>query len=194
VNLEKSSYEQRTVGTRRMAVRMMLGQGSHFLITMTGVAVSVLLIALLLGCTRGPGRVRQATSPQPRRTSGSAGQQQQHPPQQLIHAGLLADQISGIHGAQEVTPVLRILTSARTERETMTLFLFGVDPASASLNPSPQRRSHAARERTLIVDQSFARKHGLDVCDELLIQDRGSASPGSPQPQTRFWHSSRSAR
>ena len=31
----------------------MLGQGSHFLITTTGVAVSVLLIALLLGVYQG---------------------------------------------------------------------------------------------------------------------------------------------
>ncbi len=158
----------------RMAVKMMLGQGSHFLITMTGVAVSALLIALLLGVYQG---ARKGSTGYIASSSAdlwvSRGNSNNILRSNSFMLASLADEISGIDGAQEVTPVLRILTSARTDRETMTLFLFGIDPASGvSQPPLIGAGTTQLSNGTLIVDQSFARKHRLDVGDELLIQDR----------------------
>lgn len=166
------SSERWTIG--RMAVRMMLGQGSHFLITTTGVAVSVLLIAVLLGVYQG---ARKGSTGYIASSSAdlwvSRGNSNNILRSNSFMLASLAGDISGVPGVREVTPVLRILTSARTERETMTLFLFGIDPASGVsqpplLGPGTTRLSSG----TLIVDKSFARRHRLAVGDELLIQDR----------------------
>jgi putative ABC transport system permease protein len=81
--------------------------------------------------------------------------------------------VRAVPGVRETGALLRILSFARIRGKSVTLFLFGFDPAEFLGPPrSLAAGTTALSTGEMILDRSFAAKHGLRIGDSLDVQER----------------------
>ena len=151
--------------------RMIWKDRSRFAITVVGVGFSVMLMLFLSGVYEGVKRgatgyvagsradvwVCQNTTTNLLRSSS------------YWDAGLL-ERIGQLAGVREATGILRVLTTATINGESVTLFMFGFDPKSDLGAPSVLIDGTAQiRRREIVLDKAFASKHRLATGESLAV-------------------------
>ncbi len=85
-------------------------------------------------------------------------------------AGWRRDTIAALPGVTRVSPVLRIITTARTPTGAATLFLLGYEPADPTAAPVLVAGRQIADYREIVLDRAFARQHRLAPGDVMRVQ------------------------
>ena len=158
----------------RIAIKILLGQRSHFLVTIGGVAVVTMMMVLLFGIYEG---AREGSTGYILESPADLWVCQNNSTNILRSSSFLQssmqEEIGAIGGVDSTTSILRVLTTARIRDRVVTLFLFGIDPASTMAMPPMANGSQGTIEDgELIVDRSFAIKHDLTIGDTVTIQGR----------------------
>lgn len=88
----------------------------------------------------------------------------------LLAAGSAA--IASVEGVEEVTPIIRVITTMAFGDERVSVILLGIDAGSPAGRPSLTEGSMLAAAGDLVVDRAFARTRGLALGDSVLMQGR----------------------
>jgi putative ABC transport system permease protein len=155
------------------ALRILVQQPVRFALTVGGIALCVMLMLFLLSIYRG---VAAGSVEYIRRNPSDLWVLQRNATNILRGSSILTT----AHGAylgqvpevEAASPVLLILSTVRRERGQATLFLVGYDPVAGSGGPPEIVAGRGVMADTeIVLDRSFARKHGILPGEFVCVQD-----------------------
>lgn len=155
-----------------VAWRMIWNEKARFLITVGGVAFTVMLILFLLGIHEG---AKYGATAYVRSSPADIWVCQNNSNNLLrsssfFHSSLEAE-IRQVHGVQSVSTILRLITVGNVNGRPVTIFLIGFDPASnLGAPPPPIEGTAAIGSGEILLDRAFAAKHNLTLADSIEIQ------------------------
>lgn len=154
-----------------VARRMLTRDGLRSLVTIGGVAVSVALPLLLFSVYAGA------------RSEGNAWVASRPADAWVLHAnsrnlvrsvsylpGSLVDGLPTVPGVERVAPLLRVIASTVIGGRQVTFFVLGIEPGELLTLPEVVEGRAEPGPGEMLLDRTLARKHGLEVGDELAIQ------------------------
>jgi ABC-type lipoprotein release transport system permease subunit len=153
--------------------RTLLDQPQRLSLAVGGVALCVILMLFLLSVYRGVavGSIEYVAS-----SDADLWVLQRHATNVLRSTSLLnqhhGNRLGGDPAVESVAPVLFILCGVETRNGMATTYLTGFDPKLGRGGPPAitAGRSVAADDE-IILDRSFAAKHGLSINDRLVVKD-----------------------
>ncbi len=83
-----------------------------------------------------------------------------------------ADVLAEVEGVREVSPLLRVITTARVGERQVTVILLGIDPLSETGRPEAAEGDMVPSPGEIVFDRALARQHGIRVGDTLVVQGR----------------------
>ncbi|HAV22890.1 MAG: hypothetical protein A2X67_15165 [Ignavibacteria bacterium GWA2_55_11] len=161
------------IAMSRYALFLLRGQPTRHFLTVSGIALSLILMGFLLALYRG---VEEGSIAYFRATGADAWVVQQQTTNLLrgfsllttAHGSLLRE----VPGVQQAAPVIFLLTSLETDRGSATVDLAGFDPASGLGGPPVIVAGRTvARQGEVVLDKAFAAKWRLQVGNSVKVQD-----------------------
>ena len=155
------------------ALKKILDQPARFGFTVGGVALCVVLMMFLLSVYRG---VEEGSIAYVRASDADLWVLQRHATNILRSSSLLpftySRMIASVPGVDSVHPILFILAGIKLERCSATTYLTGFDPVSGIGGPPEIVEGRGiVKHDDVVLDQSFAMKHHIDVGDQIFIQN-----------------------
>jgi len=157
-----------------VARRLLLKQKSKFIITISGIGFSVMLMLFITGIHEG---VKTGVTGYVANCPAQIWLCQKNSTNLLRSSSFLNESIIGdvrnVDGVKNADRILRIITTAEIQEKPVTLFLFGYKPNALSGAPNMFEGSSEIQNGEIILDRSFALKNKLLLGDSIKIQDRG---------------------
>ena len=155
------------------AFKTLTDQPFRFIITISGVALCVVLILFLLGIYKG---VSEGSVEYVRASDADLWVLQRHATNILRCTSLLTPEhgtkLKETSGVKSVSPVLFILASVRLAGEPATLYLTGYDPkAGRGGPPEISKGRNISKSGEIVIDRSFAAKHHINLGDTLPVRN-----------------------
>jgi len=158
-------------GAVPLARRLLVHDRSRFAITIGGVGFAVALILFLGAVYEG---VKQESNAWVATRPVTAWVALDNTTNLIRSSSLLAgwrrDSIAGLAGVARVSPLLRIITTARTPTGPATLFLLGYEPGDEAPAPALVTGRQLEAGREIVLDRAFARQHRLAPGDVMRVQ------------------------
>lgn len=156
------------------ALRILVQQRVRFALTVGGVALCVLLMLFLFATYLG---ARDGSVDYIRRTRADLWVLQKNATNILRGSSILSsDQgraLRGVPGVKAASPVLLVLCGVRSGDQAATLFVAGFDPATGDGGPPGLAAGRSVRgDGEIVLDVSFAAKHGYGVGDSVALKDQ----------------------
>ena len=158
----------------KTAWRMLWKEKTRFFITTAGIAFSVLLILFLFGIYDG---VKKGATSYVQNNEADIWICQKNSTNLLRSSSFLSaafnKEIKDIDGVQQVSVILRVLTTAEINGKKVTMFIFGYNPESKlGRPPYLEAGNDDMHSGQIIIDKAFAAKHHFSVGDSLSILER----------------------
>jgi len=83
-----------------------------------------------------------------------------------------ADLLAEVDGVRDVTPLLRVITTATIGQSQVTVILLGIDPRSDAGRPQAAEGAVTPAAGEIVFDLALARQYGVGVGDTLQVQQR----------------------
>lgn len=80
--------------------------------------------------------------------------------------------LADMEGVEEVSPIIRVITTMAFGDERVSVIVLGIDPLSAAGRPSLTDGTALAAAGDLVLDRAFARTRGLSLGDSVMMQGR----------------------
>ncbi len=156
------------------AFRILRSQPQRFLLTVSGIALCVVLMLFLVATYQS---VADGSVDYIRSNRADFWVLQRNATNILRGSSILSkahgDLIKDIQGVQSVSPVLLLLTAIRGDEGTATVFLAGFEPRSGLGGPPVISEGRSVTsDSEIVLDRAFARKFGYSPGDRLEIQDK----------------------
>ena len=155
-----------------IARRLLLKQKSKFVITISGIGFSVMLMLFITGIHEG---VKNGVTGYVANSPAQIWLCQKNSTNLLRSSSFLNESIIGdirkVEGVKNADRILRIITTAEIHGKPVTLFLFGYKPNSISGAPNVIEGTSKIENGNIILDRSFALKNRLKLGDTIKIQD-----------------------
>jgi putative ABC transport system permease protein len=155
------------------AFRILWDQRLRFVLTMTGIALCIVLMLFLIAVYQG---VAEGSIEYVRASRADFWVLQQNTTNILRSTSFLpiscGSVLETIPGIESFSPILFILVSVETPRGPASLYLTGYVPESGSGGPPRIVRGRPVRnDREIVLDRAFAAKWGLAIGDPMPIQN-----------------------
>lgn len=89
-----------------------------------------------------------------------------------------ADELNIVPGVAKVESILRLIASAEIHKKNVTAFIIGISNKSELSRPPILRGTSVPKPGEIILDQSFVKKHHLDLGDSILVNGQSYAVCG----------------
>ena len=156
-----------------IARRLLLKQKSKFIITVSGIGFSVMLMLFITGIHEG---VKIGVTGYVSYSPALIWLCQKNSTNLLRSSSFLnesiIEEVVNVDGVKSAERILRIITTAEVQNKPVTLFLFGFKSSSSIGAPKIVAGNSKIKNGEIILDQSFARKNSLVLGDTIKIQDR----------------------
>lgn len=156
-----------------LAWRLLARDRTRFGITVTGVGAVVLLLLLLGAIYEG---LKSESNGYVRERPVSVWVAQNNTNNFLRSSSYLrawhADSIAALPGVAQVTPMLRLVSTAGTPAGTGTMFLVGYPPGAVAAEPHLVAGRQVADSGEIVLDRAYARRFGLLVGDTIHVQGK----------------------
>ena len=155
------------------ALKTLLDRPLRFVLTVIGVALCIVLMLFLLSVYRG---VADGSVEYVRVSDADLWVMQRHATNILRCTSLLTmrhgEAIRSAAGVDSVAPILFILATVQIKGQPATLYITGYDRATGRGGPPALVQGEApAGPGEIVIDRSFAAKHGVRVGDRLPVKD-----------------------
>jgi putative ABC transport system permease protein len=157
------------------SIRILTQQPLRSLLTITGVALCILLMIFLLGVYQG---VADGCVEYVRRNQSDLWVLQQNARNILRGMSLLSSsqgmRIAEIDGVESVSPILLFLPGVKHGNQVATVFLAGFDPTTGNGGPPEIVKGHTVQSDTdIVLDRIFALMNHINVGDKVSINNVG---------------------
>lgn len=151
--------------------KMLVSDISKLSITVTAVAITVMLMLFLGGIYEG---VKRGAIGYVRNSPADIWMCQNNSRNLLRSSSYLRvltlNEIASTEGVKHAEGILRVIATAWINGREETMFVFGIPEDALLSRPAMAAGGGVPGEREIIVDRSFAEKHSLSVGDSLRIQ------------------------
>jgi putative ABC transport system permease protein len=156
-----------------LAWRMIAKDRARFLVTVAGVGFTSMLMLFLLGVYEG---VKAESNGYAQERPTDLWISQSNSTNLIRSTSLLSaslgEGISAIGGVDSLAPLLRTIGTSEIRGRSVTFFILGIDPAAPATAPSLAEGTALNRRGEIVLDRSFAAKHGLGIGDTVQVQER----------------------
>jgi putative ABC transport system permease protein len=154
-----------------VALRMIWEAKGRFAIAVLGIAFSVMLMLFLLGVYQG---VKFGSKSYVLQTQAEVWVSQRNTRNLIKTSSFLpanlANSLRQVDGVQRVDGLLRAIAPAEFPDKTVTLYLFGFDPATQIGAPEISSGTSNLQANEIILDRAFMATHRLKLGDFLSLQ------------------------
>ena len=158
-------------GAVPLARRLVAHDRSRFAITIAGVSVAVALVLFLGAVYAG---VREESNAWVDTRPVAVWVALDNTTNLIRSSSLLAgwreDSVAALPGVARASPLLRIITTARTPAGPATVFVLGYQPGDRAAEPALVAGRQLAARREIVLDRAFARRYHLAPGDWLRLQ------------------------
>ncbi|MEZ5294037.1 MAG: ABC transporter permease [Vicinamibacterales bacterium] len=151
--------------------RMVAHQRARFAITIAGIGVAVVLVLFLIALYEG---VRVEANGYVASRPVDAWVAQDSTTNFIKSTSLLpageGDLLAEVDGVAEVTPLLRVITTAVANDARFTVILLGIDPRSDAGRPEVVQGSATPANGEIVLDLALARQHHVSPGDTIVVQ------------------------
>jgi len=166
----KRSYLSKMVP---IAKRILIKQKSRFIISVSGIGFSIMLMMFIVGIYEG---VKTGATGYVKNSPSEIWLCQKNSSNLLRSTSFLnariVQQVCSAEGVNKAEGILRLITTAKIRNKSKTVFLFGFEPNSKLSHPKVTQGSANIVDGEIILDESFVNKNNLKLNDSISIQNK----------------------